>query len=92
MHNVYVVPNATKRASSDYQTYLSVKNWWKKLENHESNSFSPLKCRNFGKKTTAQSTSDLLPEHQKFLSKHPDLMLKHQKWQHWSLPDGAEKR
>jgi len=33
-----------KRASSvwnDYQTHTRVRNWWKKLKKHESNSFSP---------------------------------------------------
>jgi len=41
LHNV--ISNATKRASSvwkDYQTHMRVRNWWKKLKNHDCNSFS----------------------------------------------------
>jgi len=36
------------------------------------------------KKTTAQSTSDLMPKHQtsEISLKTSDLMLQHQKWQH----------
>jgi len=46
--------------------------------------FHPKKHGKFGKKTTAQSTSDLLPKRQtsEISLKRPDLMLKHQKWQH----------
>jgi len=45
----------------------------------------PKKYRKFGKKTTAQTTSDLLPKHltSEIFLKTSDLMLKHQKWQHW---------
>jgi len=41
--------------------------------------------------TTAQSTSDLSPKHQtsKIFLKTSDLMIKHQKWQHWlQMPNG----
>jgi len=43
MRNVCVIPNAMKRASSawdDYETHIRVRNWWKKLKNHESNSMA----------------------------------------------------
>jgi len=43
MRNVCFIPNAMKRASSvcnDYQTHMRVRNWWKKLKNHESNTSS----------------------------------------------------
>jgi len=63
----YVIPNARKSASRvwiDYQTHMRVRNWWKKFKNHESNYLHPENIWNWGKKTTAQSTSDLLPKHQ----------------------------
>jgi len=40
MRDVNVIPNTMKRASSvwnSYQTHMRVRNWWKKLKNHESN-------------------------------------------------------
>jgi len=92
VRNLYVIPNVMKRASSawnEYQTYVSVKNWWKKLDNHESNSFSPKKYRKFVKKATTQSTSDLSTKHQtsEISLNTSDLMLKHQKWQHCTPTD-----
>jgi len=55
-----------KRATvwNDYQTYTEGEKLMKDTKNHESNLFSSGKYRKFGKKTIAQSTSDLLPKHQ----------------------------
>jgi len=82
-----VIPNAMKLATvwNDYKHTLRVRNWWKKLKNHTPYLFSSKKYRKFGKKVIAQSTSDLLPKHQtsEISLKKSDLMLKHQKWQHW---------
>jgi len=66
--------------------HTRVRNWSKKLKNHESKSMmSSWKYRKFGKKTTAQSASDFLQKHQtsEISLKTSDLMLNHQKWQHW---------
>ena len=49
MHNVCVIPNSMKRASSiwnDYQTHTRVRNWWKKLKNMNLTHFHPKTIEN----------------------------------------------
>ena len=75
MRNVNVIPNAMKRASSvwnDYQTHMRVRNWWKKLKNHEPNLFLSKSIENFGKKQQLSQHQICCENirHQKFLSKH----------------------
>ena len=76
MRNVHVIVNAVRTASSvckDNQTNTRVRNWWEILK------FSP------ELKQPPSQQQDLSPIHQtsEISLKTSDLILKHQKWQHW---------
>jgi len=76
MRNVKYSPQYWERrffSWNDYQTHMSVRDWWKKLENFESKLLFNQK-RKRGKQKQ---------QHPEISLKTSDLMLKHQKWQLW---------